>query len=203
MIDYCKKHGVHQDAECQRCIAEMPDEIAHPWFGVAGQDLARVRDFSAYVSLKIEGGIARVKRIYQWPHVKYDIVMQDTLKFYRLDRVRAFAVDITNDAKVGEDYQAMGLQIQPIHFTAPVKNDMIEYYRDVSQKGLLKLPTRGPFVQELRSQLAEQERIQGVTETPKYAHPLGRNDDILWSLMLATRAAAPYLTNPVFAVRIS
>ena len=128
--------------------------------------------------------------------------MQDTVKFHRLDRVRQFAVDISNDAKVGEDYQAMGLPIQGLHFTAPLKDKMVEYYRDVGQKELLLLPSRGPFIQELRQQISEQERIQGVSDTPKYAHPVNRHDDLFWALMLATWAAAPYLTTKSWAIRI-
>ena len=210
MINYCKVHGTHPDQECQKCIDETPEEAKDPWFCVSGQDIARDRDYSAYASIKIEHGIGRVKRLFIWPHTDYDVVMADTMKFLRLDRARSLCVDVTRDSKVGEDYRKIGAPISPIKFTLESKQNMVEYYRLLGSKGLLKTPTKGPFVRELEAQFSEQERRTSLrestafgSETVKFGHPSGRNDDLFWSLMLASWAAAPYLTNPVFAVRIS
>jgi hypothetical protein len=204
VLNYCSTLGGYMgDPPCPLC--PKPDIVeAEPWFGVAGQDLARYRDFSAYVSLRIEDGRARVKRLFIWPHVNYEVVMAETLRFHQLDRVRRFAVDITQDSKVGEDYTSRArCQVEPVRFTAPMKNDMVEYYRDLGQKRLLILSSRGPFVQELRAELAEQERIQGAGEVPKYDQPVGRHDDLFWSLMLAAWASSPYLTVKRWAMRVS
>jgi len=204
--DLCKIHGpfetttIGSKPECPKCAADQPKPESLAWFSVAGQDLARYRDYSAYVSLKIVDGLARIKRLYVWPHVKYEVVMAETMRFLALDRVRSFCVDTTNDSKVGEDYQGMGAPVDPVRFTLLSKHEMVEYFRDVSGKGLVKLPAKGPFVQQLKQELAQQERIQGATETPKFDHPSGTHDDIFWSLMLATRAAAPWLTEHKFAI---
>jgi len=203
--DICKIHGpfvtdkIEAKPQCPKCLAATPPRAELEWFSVAGQDLARYRDYSAYVSLKIVDGVARVKRLYVWPHVKYEVVMSETMRFLTLDRVRSFCVDTTNDSKVGEDYQSMGAPISPMRFTAPGKQELVEYFRDASGKGLVKLPTKGPFVQQLKTELAEQERIVSLNkEVPHFAHPSGQHDDLFWSLMLAVRAAAPWLTAKVF-----
>jgi len=201
MLSFCKVHGLFTAPtdECPKCAAEDQHAQVQDWFGAAGQDLARYRDFSGYVSLRIQDGKARIKRLFMWPHVNYEVVMNDTMRFLRLDRVRVFDVDTTNDSKVGEDYKSMGAPIEPIRFTAIEKHLMVEYYRDVGHKGLLTLPTKGPFVDQLRQEIAQQERIQGASEIPKFDHPEGTHDDFFWSLMLAVRAAAPWLTEQRFA----
>jgi phage FluMu gp28-like protein len=203
MLSACKKHGLFTAAtdDCPKCAAEEEQLRAQKdWFGVAGQDLARVRDYSAYVSLKVQDGTARIKRIYMWPHVNYDIVMRETVHFCHLDNVRSLHVDRGSAGiKVVEDYFSMGMPVEGVNFTNIEKQAMIEYYRDVGRKGLFKLPTKGPFVEELRQEISEQERIQGASEIPSFGHPEGHHDDLFWSLMLAVRAAAPWLTEQRFA----
>jgi hypothetical protein len=60
----------------------------------------------------------------------------------------------------------------------------------------LVLPKSGKFVDELLTQMKEQERIIGASERPHYEHPPDRHEDLLWALSLACYAARPYLSNP-------
>lgn len=201
MLSYCKVHGFFTAPtdNCPKCADDSKLDVSEDWFGVAGQDLARYRDFSAYVSLRVKDGVAKVKRLFVWPHTRYEVVMLETKRFCELDRVRVLDVDQGSAGiKIVEDYQGMNLPVEGVNFTAISKEAMVEYYRDVGRKGLLKLPKSGPFVSQLVQEIAEQERIQGASETPKFDHPTGTHDDLFWSLMLATRAAAPWLTEQRF-----
>ena len=176
---------------------------------VAGQDLAKHRDFSTYVSLAIQNKVATVKRLYQWPHTDYSIVMEDTLKFYREDGCRELGVDLGNAGEpLVEQYQAMGVVAKGILFTLTIKDEMNTYLRNLLQRKragtppYLELPRSGPYVDELMGQMKEQERIIGASERPHYDHPPGRHDDLLWALNIACYVARSHLSNPYWVVGV-
>lgn len=169
---------------------------------VAGQDLAKTRDYSAYVSLIVdtEERAVKIKRIFQWPHVDYTLVQRDTLEFCRLDSVRVLGVD---QGKAGEpvieNYLSKKINTKGISFTAQRKNDMINFTRALLQGALNKsppylfLPQSGRFVEELKTQMKEQERIVTANAYPKYDSPRGAHDDLLWSLSIALYVSRPYI----------
>lgn len=210
-----RRHGTYTGNigdPCPKC----PLEVLHPpptASVTAGEDLAKVRDFSAYISLSIVDSVAKLKRIHQWPHVDYSVVMKDTARFYREDRASAIHVDQGNSGEpIIEQYRlAYGLNVEGIGFTTPSKVSMNEFGRNMMQRAKEKnppyvlLPTkasRNPLIRELWQQIAEQERLISGAGNTHFAHPEGRHDDLYWTLMLALNAARRYLTEKTWAMRV-
>jgi len=211
VIGNCKIHGLWSTPElgvskgCPKCLLlppEPPDITV-----VAGQDLAKHRDFATYVSLAIQDEVATVKWLYRWPHTDYSIVMRDTCKFYKDDGCRNLGVDINGVGEpIVELYHAMGVHVTGIPFTLVTKDEMIMYTRNLLQRKragtppFLVLPKSGKFVDELLTQMKEQERIIGAPERPHYEHPPDRHDDLFWALNIACYVARPYLSNPYWVM---
>jgi hypothetical protein len=217
VIQNCNKHGLFvNDAKiggqgkCPNCAEdEAKNPVKPAVIVVAGQDLAKRRDFSTYISLTVQKKVAKVKRLYQWPHTNYSIVMEDTKRFYKEDGCRELGVDLgVAGEPLVEQYIAMGVNAKGILFTLATKDEMITYVRNLLQRtkaGIppyLELPRSGPFVEELLTQMKEQERIIGASERPHYDHPPDRHDDLLWALCIACYVAKGYLSNPHWVVRI-
>jgi hypothetical protein len=217
VIDYCDKHGLFKtdakvggQGKCPWCAEEEAKNPIKPDVTVvAGQDLAKHRDFSTYVSLAIQNKVATVKRLNQWPHTDYSIVMEDTKTFYKEDGCRELGVDLGNAGEpLVEQYRANGVNANGILFTSATKDEMIIYVRNLLQRKKagtpphLELPRSGPFVEELLTQMKEQERIIGASDRPHYDHPPDRHDDLLWALNIACYVARGYLSNPHWAVMI-
>jgi hypothetical protein len=178
---------------------------------VSGQDLARRRDFSAYCSLEIDKErVARIKRLFVWPHTDYSIVMADTRDFYKADGSRVHGLDIGNAGEpIMEQYRYMGLNVEPVNFTLAGKDEMVTYTRALRQRARNKtppyvaLPRSGKLVSELKTQIKEQERDITAARYPQYAHPQGRHDDLAWSFFIACLMARVYLTEGTFMVRMA
>ncbi|MHB1910208.1 MAG: phage terminase large subunit family protein [Nitrososphaerales archaeon] len=200
-----------QEARCPDCEAfEKEHPVVHEVI-VAGEDLAKHRDYSAYISLKIDtqAKVARIQRIYQWPHVDYAIVQADTVNFYKEDNARVIGVDKGAAGEpVIETYKAMGIKAEPIAFTVQSKDEMINFVRALLQRArsksapYLELPRSGKFVEELKVQIKEQERITSSLNYPKYDSPQGAHDDLLWTLCIACKMSVQYLANPYWATQI-
>lgn|GEM_PF-829154 len=218
MIERCPKHGlfatdakVGGQGKCPKCAQELALNPVPPRTTVvAGQDLAKHRDFATYVSLQIQEKVATVKRLYQWPHTDYSIVMEDTHRFYREDHARVLAVDLGNAGEpIVEQYRAFGVNAEGILFSLTTKDEMVTYLRNLLQRKragtppYLVLPRSGEFVPELLAQMKEQERIIGASERPHYDHPQGRHDDLLWALSIACYRARQWLSNPHWIIRVT
>ena len=210
MIGYCPKHNISwsiptPNAPCPKCTDEAKTPVPPTVIVVAGQDLAKHRDYSTYVSLAIQDKVAKVQKLNLWPHTDCSVVMEDTVRFYKEDGCRELGVDQSNAGEpLLEQYEAMGIHVTGVLFTQTTKDEMITYTRNLLQRkkaGIppyLELPRSGPFVEELLTQMKEQERIIGASERPHYDHPAGRHDDLLWALNIACYVARPHLSNPYF-----
>lgn len=208
MIDACPKgHGLYTGPYCPTCGPDKPEPPGKAV--VAGQDLAKYRDYATYISLGIIDKVARLERVFIWPHTDYSIVAADTKAFYIEDHCRLLGVDRGNAAEpVLEQYAKMGLRVEPVQFSLATKNDMVNFTRNLLQRKIagtppyLALPrSDAGLVGELKRQIKEQERIIGAAELPRFDHPEGRHDDLFWALCIACWMARQELTNPAWAIR--
>ena len=213
MIGYCKLHGPFSGDECQKCREEPTGEqepVPPSGSVVAGQDLAKHRDYSTYVSLRIQNKVARIERLQQWNHCDYAIVQADTVRYCQEDRVRMLGVDQGNAGEpIVENYQRMGLMVEPVLFTLRSKNDMMTFTRALLQRKIagsppyFALPARAqnPLVSELKKQLKQEERIVRSSDIPRYDHPAGSHNDMLWALNIACWMSRPWMTSPIWAIQ--
>ena len=94
-----------------------------------------------------------------------------------------------------EELVALGITNKPIIFTLQSKEDRVNYVRMLLQSKTLVLPIRGENVPELLRQIREQERnISGAGHT-LFLHPVGRHDDLFWSLCIPCHVAMPFITS--------
>jgi phage FluMu gp28-like protein len=159
----------------------------------AGQDLAKRRDYSALVILQVEeredhARVARVVFVKQWPHVDYRVIIADTAQLYQHYQWEMLALDrgAVGEA-VMEEYAAKGVPVDGVALTAPTKHDLVQLLLLLLQQQRLRLPRRG--AEELKTQLAEQERLYSPAGTLTYRHPDNRHDDQFWALCLALAAS--------------
>ncbi|MBM3898207.1 MAG: hypothetical protein FJ358_06775 [Thaumarchaeota archaeon] len=160
----------------------------------AGQDLAKRRDFTALVIIRIEEqddsdeSIARVVGVKQWPHVDYNTIIQDTEALYEKYKWENLGLDkSTVGEAVIEQYDAKYIPVEGMAFTAQSKHDMVQFLLMLLQQKRLKLPRKG--AEELKIQIQEQERVYSTAGTMKYQHPENRHDDQFWALCLALHVA--------------
>jgi hypothetical protein len=209
LIHFCKKHDYlweeGTEPDCLYCLKDKQEAAKLPPEGtvyVGGQDLAKERDFSALTILEISGKNARLVALKEWPHVDYHVVMADTEALYQKWHLSKLGVDAASmGSPIVEFYQMKGLMVEGIKPTGPTKADMVNFSRTLFGNGQLHIG-RGRLADELVSELKEQELILGAAEYPRYAHPSGRHDDLLWSLNFACLAAKPWLSEPHFVIRI-
>jgi phage FluMu gp28-like protein len=154
--------------------------------------LAKRRDYSALVILKLEERdgqerVARLVFVKQWPHVDYKVIIEDTAQLYQKYRWEALALDrgAVGEA-VMEEYAAQGIPVEGVALTAQSKHDCIQLLLLLLQQRRLRLPRRG--AEELKAQLAEQERLYSPAGTVTYRHPDNRHDDQFWAFCLALAA---------------
>jgi len=183
--------------------------VPHDTVIVAGQDLAKLQDFSTIVELTVKDNKARLTAIKQWPHTDYSVVMRQTKELYEKRHWRVLGVDETSMGEpLVESYKTMGLNVEGIKFTLITKDEMIKYTRSLLQNKMLSIGTRG--ADELRAQIKEQEMIITVSagndpdnRRYRYGHPQGRHDDQFWALCIACYTARPWLTDiPIFQIRV-
>ena len=165
----------------------------------AGQDLAKRRDYSTFVIIRVEEPedgepISRVVGVKQWPHVDYKQIIEDTALLYLKYRWRMLGIDrsTVGDA-VMEEYEAKGIPVDGVLFTAQSKHDMVQFMLMLLQQKRLRLPRKG--VEELKAQIVEQERIFSPSGIVKYEHPEKRHDDQFWALCLALHVAKETLVD--------
>lgn len=172
----------------------------------AGQELAKRRDYSALLIIRIEEQeddeefIARVVGVKQWTHVDYREMIEDALILYEKYGWEMLGLDKnTVGEAVIEEYDSKGIPVEGISFTAQSKHDMVQFLLMLLQQKRLRLPRKG--AEELKGQIQEQERIYSSSGTIKYQHPENRHDDQFWALCLALHVAREELvqkeTHPV------
>jgi len=162
---------------------------------LAGLDIARERDFAAIaVGQVIENdkNILRLKGVKMFPHQAYTFLEGEIARIVDKNQITKIIVDSTNEKSFAERLQRIGIMVNPLHFTAPLKHDMVSYTLMIRTENRLDIPVEGPFIHELKSQIAEQERLL-TTSTIRYDHPEGHHDDLLWALCLLCYGAKPWL----------
>ena len=160
-----------------------------------GLDLARYRDHSAFILLKVLEGSSRkaeLRALKLWPHVQYSTIEQDLLQYMnRYGMMMELAVDGTNEISFSERLKALGLPVNALRFSAPLKHEMVsDVVLFLSQEKVL-LPRKG--AEELLAEIREQERTISQAGTIRYEHPQGRHDDLFWAFAMAVHAARPQL----------
>jgi hypothetical protein len=161
---------------------------------LAGLDLARDRDYAAIVVGEIVEGESFLKVLgaKAFPHLPYHELQSEVARIYSERELLKIVIDATNEKAFAESLSRIGLNIEETHFTAPLKNDMVSYLLILRGQRRLAIPTSGPFIDELRQQMREQERIL-TTSTIRYQHPEGRHDDLFWALCMMCYGAKPWL----------
>ena len=161
--------------------------------------MARRRDYSALVLVEVildeenPTPYAKIAAIKQWPHVAYDIIWNDCERIFQKKRWRMLLVDQSMSGENAlEEFSRRGVTASGLMFNAKNKHDMITFLIMLMQDKRLKFPAKS--FKELKSQIAEQERIISASASPLYAHPENRHDDQLWALCLALHAARRELT---------
>lgn len=172
---------------------------------VAGLDLAKTHDYSAvaigFTREEESNRILRVRGAKIYQHQPYTALEVDIAKLVNEFCVLKLVVDATNEKAFAERLQNIGLPVEPIHFTAPLKHDMISYVLMLAGSRRIQIPRVGPFMPELQRQLKEQERLI-TTATIRYDHPADRHDDLLWAFCLMCYGAKPWLEGQVDYGRI-
>jgi hypothetical protein len=162
---------------------------------LAGLDIARERDFAAIAVgqvIELDKNILRLKGAKMFPHQAYNLLEGEIARTVNKNHITKIFVDSTNEKSFAERLQRIGISVDPLHFTAPLKHDMVSYTLMIRSEDRLDIPVDGPFITELRSQIAEQERLL-TTATIRYDHPEGHHDDLLWALCLLCYGAKPWL----------
>lgn len=163
----------------------------------AGFDIAKKQDYAAIVIIKIVEDRAYLVGLKQYPKgLHYDHLWEDVLRLYRMRRLRwrVMAVDQGNVGEVAvEELPKRHIPYEGVMFTAPKKHAMVQGINNLYQQKRLILPQNPKVsaleIQELKSELAEQERKVSAASTPLYQHPESRHDDLFWALALAIYAA--------------
>lgn len=162
-----------------------------------GLDLARYRDHSAFILLKIiEGSVQRaeLQALKLWPHVQYSVIEQDLLEYMNQYGMMELAVDGTNEISFSERLKALGLPVNSLRFSAALKHEMVSDVLLFLGQGKVLLPRmRGKGAEELLAQIREQERTISQAGTIRYEHPQGRHDDLFWAFAMAVHVARPQL----------
>ena len=169
----------------------------NPEYRYAGFDIAKKQDYAAIVIIKIVEDTAYLLGLKQYPRgLHYDRLWDDVLRLYMTKRLRwrVMAVDQGNVGEVAvEELPKRHIPYEGVQFSAPRKHAMVQGLNNLYQQKRLILPQNPRVsameIQELKSQLAEQERKVSAAGTPLYQHPENRHDDLFWALCLAIYAA--------------
>ena len=174
---------------------------------VGGLDVASTRDYAAIVLGEVLNRestefdtLLRVKGLKIFEHQSYTQLEPKLTEIITSNYVVNCIQDATSEKAFAERLQIIGLPIEPLHITGTVKEDGVSYVLQLRGAGKLGISTRGPFMGELRRQMAEQERtVKG--NTIRYDHPSGRHDDAFTALWLMCRAAKPYMEELDFRIQ--
>lgn len=149
----------------------------------------------------------KVRGVKVWPHVDYTVVVDETAKRFRATDMRILAFDETGvGSPVKEMLWRAGIKAEGIKFSdvvewqspwgerehSPIKYAMVELARAVMQLGYVDLPKTGAAAKELIVQMGEQE-IMPTSGRPKFAHPAGRHDDLMWAFCMALYVSRRWL----------
>lgn len=169
-----------------------------------GLDLARYRDFSAFVLGQIQESDStttlRVVAVKTWPHVDYSVIEDDLCRYTKRYQILQMGVDATNEISFSERLAALALPVNPLRFTVPLKHEMIsDVVLFMSQRKVV-MPRHG--TEELVSQIREQERVISQAGTIRYEHPQGRHDDLFWAFAMMVHVAKQKLLGTLVDYRI-
>jgi hypothetical protein len=180
-------------AECWRGSFEEPIEKARY---VAGIDLAKVRDFTAWFVIRTDVRPYRVVDFGKLPHGDYTAQVDTlTAKLSRFRRPHTLVDAGAAGTAVIEMLQNRGLDIRPFSFTSDSKAEIVSRLSVAFEQRQILLPGAGRTLDEkrhiadLEAEIFNFEPSATRTGKLKYEGARGTHDDLVCALCLAFEAA--------------
>jgi phage FluMu gp28-like protein len=190
--------GVFLDGNLQYLPTELLARAAVqelPRYGTCfgGIDIGESQDKTSLVVIQGEGGVFSVKHVETHPRMDDLLLAKVIGEAFSLHKCTRVAIDATGlgsfPAKAA--VRKHGMNLEPIHFTGPIKEAMATRLYQAMVDGKLKLPLTGREANELRDDLCSIRRI--VTAAGNVRFDAARNSrghaDRAWALMLALQCS--------------
>ena len=156
----------------------IPPEDATEPFAV-GVDLARTHDYTVIAVLDAEGRLVAFDRLREVSWTRIQTAVENVAERYQPCTI---AADATRDNKLVSDWDAAGLNVEPVSFTTARKQTLVENLAAGLESGEVTLSSDAPA---LINELEVYEYDRTDHGNVRYGAPSGHHDDTVDALALA------------------
>ncbi len=170
---------------------ELPLDPTKEYY--AGMDIARKHDLTVFYLIEKDGHRRITRRVIVMKNTPFAQQAALVDSYAALPHVRRICMDATGiGAQLAEDARSRhGYKVEPVTFTAGVKEDLAVTLRRVMEDSALRMPALPELIADLRKIKKSTTSAGNVRYEGERGHGDDGHADRFWALALAVHAAKP------------